>query len=99
MISDIKLVKFKLCSSVVDIFDKQKRFPKSKKKRIQKKWKKLFSEKETRPTQGLTVLGVDWGTSTLYAKVHPEYYEKVFKDTVDKYNSSPDVPDMLLVED
>ena len=99
MINDIKLIKFKLCASVVDIFNKQKRFPKSKNKRIRKKWKKLFSEKETKPTQGLAVLGVDWGTSTMYAKVHPEYYEKVFKFTVDKYNSTSDVPDMMLVED
>ena len=99
MFGDIKTLKFKISDSVVEVVEKQTKFPKSKRSRIRKKWHKKYAKKEIRPKRGLALLGVDWNASVMFAKVHPVYYEEVFKFTVVRYNNDPNVPDMVLVED
>ena len=99
MFGDIKTLKFKISESVVCVVEKQTKFPKSKRSRIRKKWKKRFRSAEVCPKRGLVLLGVDWNASVMFAKVHPVYYEEVFKFTAEKYNADPNVPDMILVED
>ena len=99
MLGDIKTIKFKISDSVVEVVEKQTKFPKSKRSRIRKKWYKKYTKKEIHPRRGLVLLGCDWNASVMFAKVHPVYYEEVFKFTVVRYNNDPNVPDMILVED
>ena len=99
MLGDIKTIKFKISDSVVEVVEKQTKFPKSKRSRIRKKWHKKYAKKEVHPKRGLALLGFDWNASVMFAKVHPVYYEEVFKLTVIRYNNDPNMPDMVLVED
>ena len=99
--NEVKEIKFKVvddtATNTTSII--QTKFPKTKKKRIQKKWNKKHFVREHNPIYAFVLVGMDIDNGIFYGKVHPEFYELEFKTKSEEYNSNPDLPDMVLVGD
>lgn len=98
MFENVHTIKFAIRESCVESVVLQTRFPKRKTKRIMKKWFKKYQKTITIPINGMSLVGANWESGIVFGVVHPEYYEKEFRATTEKFNADPKLPNFELVE-